>query len=83
MQTATNRPFVSSLYGTGAAAPQWLQIGTFAFVTKLAGFEYTKFVHYDELGDLPVLKAENAGPNGFHATEFSRVASPSYSPKVA
>ena len=56
---------------------QWLQVGNFAFVTKLAGFEYTKFVEYDDDGDLPVIKAENAGPNGFRATRYSRVKSKS------
>jgi type I restriction enzyme, S subunit len=54
---------------------QWLQIGDFAFVTKLAGFEYTKLVRYDDDGDLPVIKAENAGPNGFRPTAYSRVHS--------
>ena len=56
---------------------QWLQVGNFAFVTKLAGFEYTKFVVYDERGDLSVIKAENAGPNGFKASIYSRVKSES------
>ena len=56
---------------------QWLQVGNFAFVTKLAGFEYTKFVEYDDDGDLPVIKAENAGLNGFRATRYSRVKSES------
>lgn len=54
---------------------QWLQIGSFSFVTKLAGFEYTKFVRYDDNGDLPVLKAENAGRYGFRATPYSKVRS--------
>lgn len=54
---------------------QWLQIGTFGFVTKLAGFEYTKHVIYREDGDLPVIKAENAGKNGFKVTDYSRVRS--------
>jgi type I restriction enzyme S subunit len=56
---------------------QWLQIGSFAFVTKLAGFEYTKFVRYAEDGDLPVIKAENAGPDGYRVTQYSRVHSAS------
>jgi type I restriction enzyme S subunit len=58
------------------AAPNgwaWVCVETLAFVTKLAGFEYTKYVKYDELGDLAVLKAENAGPDGFRRTSFSRV----------
>lgn len=54
---------------------QWLQIGTFGFVTKLAGFEYTKHVTYREDGDLPVIKAENAGKSGFKVTDYSKVRS--------
>lgn len=50
-------------------------IDTIAFVTKLAGFEYTKYVEYDPSGDLPVIKAENAGKHGFKRTEFSKVKS--------
>lgn len=53
----------------------WSQIGALCFVTKLAGFEYTDYVNYDENGDLPVLKAENAGTNGFKKTDFSKVNS--------
>ena len=56
---------------------QWLQVGHFAFVTKLAGFEYTEFVDYDDDGDLPVIKAENAGLDGFRTTSYSRVKSES------
>jgi type I restriction enzyme S subunit len=55
----------------------WTQIGSLCFVTKLAGFEYTDYVNYDENGDLPVLKAENAGTNGFKKTDFSKVKSES------
>ncbi|WP_124981240.1 restriction endonuclease subunit S [Nonlabens xiamenensis] len=55
----------------------WTQIGSLCFVTKLAGFEYTDYVNYDIDGDLPVLKAENAGTNGFKKTDFSRVKSES------
>lgn len=53
----------------------WVQLGIFAFVTKLAGFEYTKFVKYDDDGDLEVIKAENAGPKGFRETAFSKIRS--------
>jgi type I restriction enzyme S subunit len=55
----------------------WTQIGILCFVTKLAGFEYTDYVNYDEKGDLPVLKAENAGPLGFKKTNYSKVKSES------
>lgn len=51
----------------------WTQLGEIAFVTKLAGFEYTKYVKYDNNGDLSVIKAENAGPNGFKITNYSKV----------
>lgn len=51
----------------------WTAIDSVAFVTKLAGFEYTKFVKYDGQGDLAVIKAENAGLDGFHRTSFSRI----------
>ncbi len=53
----------------------WTQIGTICFVTKLAGFEYTEYVNYDNSGDLPVLKAENTGLNGFKKTIYSKVHS--------
>jgi type I restriction enzyme S subunit len=56
---------------------QWLQVADFAFVTKLAGFEYTKYVKYDPSGDLQVIKAENAGPHGFKETDFSLIRSKS------
>jgi len=57
------------------ASWRWVQVGQCAFVTKLAGFEYTKYVKYDPDGDLDVLKAENAGPDGFRPTNYSRVRS--------
>lgn len=53
----------------------WVTIDALAFVTKLAGFEYTKFVKYDPEGDSAVIKAENAGLYGFKRTEFSKVKS--------
>lgn len=54
---------------------EWTQLGLITFVTKLAGFEYTEFVKYNEKGDLPVIKAENVGQNGFKKTEYSKVVS--------
>lgn len=54
---------------------QWVPLGSIAFVTKLAGFEYTKYVQYADDGDLPVIKAENAGLHGFKPTNYSRVHS--------
>lgn len=55
----------------------WTQLGVLCFVTKLAGFEYTDYVKYDADGDLPVLKAENAGLYGFKKTDYSKVKSES------
>jgi type I restriction enzyme S subunit len=66
---------------TGCQWPQlpngwtWASVETAAFVTKLAGFEYTKYIKYDSEGDLRVLKAENVSPRGFKPTAFSRVRS--------
>ena len=54
-----------------------LNLGDIAFVTKLAGFEYTKFVTYTPEGDLPVIKAENVSKQGFRHTNFSFVKSES------
>lgn len=55
----------------------WISVDALAFVTKLAGFEYTKFVRYDDSGDLAVIKAENASHEGFRRTKFSKVKSES------
>lgn len=58
----------------------WTTIDALCFVTKLAGFEYTKFVQYTTDGDLAVIKAENAGRFGFKRTKFSKVRSASVTP---
>jgi type I restriction enzyme, S subunit len=55
----------------------WVNLDIVAHVTKLAGFEYTKFVRYSEDGDLPVVKAENVGKGQFEETEYSFVKSDS------
>lgn len=54
---------------------EWTQLGLITFVTKLAGFEYTKSVRYNASGDLSVIKAENIGKNGFKKTEYSKIVS--------
>lgn len=53
----------------------WASVDAIGFVTKLAGFEYTKYVKYSPDGDLAVIKAENAGREGFKSTEISRIRS--------
>lgn len=68
-------PAQQRLLWTAPEGWTWIQLGTFCFVTKLAGFEYTKFVRYENDGDLRVIKAENAGPHGYRPTNYSRVKS--------
>ncbi|WP_139921408.1 restriction endonuclease subunit S [Hymenobacter sp. DG01] len=34
-------------------------VGFLAHVTKLAGFEYTNYIKYEEQGDIPVVRAQN------------------------
>ena len=36
-----------------------LKLGEISFVTKLAGFEYTKYTKLEESGDIPVVRAQN------------------------
>ena len=38
---------------------QWTKIRNIAFVTKLAGFEYTKYMKLADQGDVPVIRAQN------------------------
>ena len=59
----------------GAIPPEWslCTIDHLFDVTKLAGFEFTKFVKYHDDYDIPVIKAENVGKNGFKETQFSKV----------
>ncbi|WP_408587131.1 restriction endonuclease subunit S [Novosphingobium sp.] len=37
-------------------------LGDLCFVTKLAGFEYTKHIKLEEFGDVPVIRAQNVRP---------------------
>lgn len=45
----------------------WTSVGEVCFVTKLAGFEYTKYMapHLSSSGDVPVVRAKNIKPNYF------------------
>ena len=78
-KTAALTPDQTSSMWDGPHEWKWGQVGDCAFVTKLAGFEYTKHVKYESSGDLRVIKAENAGPYGFRETAYSRVSSDSVS----
>ena len=44
-----------------ALFPEWkvVKLGSIAFVTKLAGFEYTKYINLEETGDIPAIRAQN------------------------
>ncbi|MBL4796914.1 MAG: restriction endonuclease subunit S [Oleispira sp.] len=53
----------------------WSTIDAVSKVTKLAGFEFTKHVNYTDNGDLPVIKAENVGVNGYRHKSYSYVKS--------
>jgi len=41
--------------------PKWkiVKLGSIAFVTKLAGFEYTNYIKLEESGEIPAIRAQN------------------------
>lgn len=50
---------------------KWVYINEIAFVTKLAGFEYTKYLTgaISVAGDVPIVRAQNIKPNRFIRNE--------------
>lgn len=50
---------------------KWVYIDEIAFVTKLAGFEYTKYFSNSILpkGEIPIVRAKNIKPNNFMENE--------------
>ena len=48
----------------------WIKLGDHAFVTKLAGFEFTKYVKYKIEGDVPVIRAQNVSKSSFIPRNF-------------
>lgn len=48
----------------------WVKLGDHAFVTKLAGFEFTKYVKYKDKGDVPVIRAQNVSRYCFIPRNF-------------
>ena len=48
----------------------WEKLGNHAFVTKLAGFEFTKYVKYKSKGDVPVIRAQNVSRYSFIPRNF-------------
>jgi len=59
----------------GRVPSHWevLQIGDFSNVTKLAGFEYTKFVNYVEDGAIIALRALNVRDGVLDLTDVKRI----------
>lgn len=49
---------------------KWVKLGEHSFVTKLAGFEFTKYVTYKEKAEIPVIRAQNVSKIGFIPTNF-------------
>jgi len=49
---------------------KWVKLGDYSFVTKLAGFEFTKHVSYSESGDVPVIRAQNVSKYSFVPRNF-------------
>jgi type I restriction enzyme, S subunit len=50
---------------------KWVYIDEIAFVTKLAGFEYTKYLSNSIIpnGEIPIVRAKNIKPNNFMENE--------------
>ena len=49
-------------------------IGDNCFVTKLAGFEYTQYINYDETGDVVMVKAQNVKNGKLNRKDLSFIS---------
>ena len=49
-------------------------IGETCFVTKLAGFEYTQYISYEEIGDVVMVKAQNVKNGKLNRKELSFIS---------
>ncbi len=49
-------------------------IGDDCFVTKLAGFEYTQYINYDDSGDVVMVKAQNVKNGKLNRKELSFIS---------
>ena len=61
-------PIVSSMHW-----PEEL-IGDSCFVTKLAGFEYTQYIHYEDSGDVVMVKAQNVKNGKLNRKDLSYIS---------
>ena len=49
-------------------------IGDSCFVTKLAGFEYSKYIHYSDTGDVVMVKAQNVKNGKLNNKDLSYIS---------
>ena len=49
-------------------------IGDSCFVTKLAGFEYTQYIHYGDSGDVVMVKAQNVKNGKLNRKDLSYIS---------
>ena len=49
-------------------------IGDYCFVTKLAGFEYTQYINYDDSGDVVMVKAQNVKNGKLNRKDLSFIS---------
>lgn len=54
----------------------WMEelIGNSCFVTKLAGFEYTQYIHYGDSGDVVMVKAQNVKNGKLNRKDLSYIS---------
>jgi len=52
---------------------EWTKIRNIAFVTKLAGFEYTKYITLLDNGEVPVIRAQNVKPSKLNLTNLKYI----------
>ncbi|MEE0859561.1 MAG: restriction endonuclease subunit S [Acutalibacteraceae bacterium] len=54
----------------------WVEelIGDSCFVTKLAGFEYTQYIHYEDSGDVVMVKAQNVKNGKLNRKDLSFIS---------
>ena len=51
-----------------------VNIGEHCFVTKLAGFEYTNYIHYEDSGDVVMVKAQNVKHGSLNEKDLSYIS---------
>ena len=69
--------FVEMFGDPGINSMNWTEelIGDSCFVTKLAGFEYTQYIHYGDTGDVVMVKAQNVKNGKLNRKDLSYISS--------